>query len=95
MGITKADIKAMYPNADSIEQEGSKQLFFAWINQDKALILSYETIIGASIRGKVYLTDVKYSPTTSRHCSHIARQTYSSWVLSADELQTKVNEVLS
>lgn len=95
MSITKANIQAMYPNAHGIEQMGSKQLFHVWVNSDNALVLSYETIIGVVLKGIAYVTEEKYSCTTTQHCNMILRQSYSSFRVSAEDLQDKVNEVLA
>ena len=95
MSITKSNIKAMYPTAHDIEQTGSKQLFHVWVNPDNALVLSYETIIGVVLKGIAYVTEEKYSSTTSRHCTLLLCSSYSSFRVTADDLQSKVDEVLS
>lgn len=95
MSITRKDIQAMYPQAHDVEQTGSKQLFHVWINPDNALVLSYETIIGVVLKGIAYVTEEKYTPTTSRHCNIVLRSSYSSFRVSAEDLQDKVNGVLA
>ncbi len=91
MGITKLDIKRQFPRADSVEQEGSKQLFHVWNADGSAFILSYQTIIGFVFAGITYLTTEKYSVTTSCHQGYIKRQSYSFTELSNDDMFDKIN----
>ncbi len=73
MTITRRDIKAQFPRATSVEQEGSKQLFTVHNADGSSFILSYATIIGFQFAGSVYLTLRKYSHTTSAHQALVRR----------------------
>jgi hypothetical protein len=96
MGITKTDISRIFSDYDvTIEQEGSKQLFWVWLNTNDALLVSYMTVVGCVINGKVYLTKRKYSVTTSRQVNGIARQKYSSEFVEQDVLQKMVDDILA
>ena len=89
---TLKDIKARY-TGHSVEQVGSKQLFIVYTGYGKALVLSYDTIIGVYSDDTLFLTTEKYSHTTSRHCSELSRMYKAKAVkrVDNDELQLIVS----
>ena len=75
MTITVNNIKALHTQDVEVTQTGSKQLFCATLLSGLKLFYSYKTIIGFSLNGtKLYLTEEKYSRTTSSHCTLLSRQ---------------------
>lgn len=93
MTITKSDIKRIFPRAESIEQEGGKQLFHVWNADGSAFILSYQTIIGYIFAGKTVLTTKKYSHTTACHKGIIKRQAHSVDEVSNADMFDKINNL--
>ena len=66
----KSDIKRIFQTND-VRQYDSKQLFLV----DGNKLVSYKTIIGRFVGGTWYITNKRYSVTTSRHKSFFAKQT--------------------
>jgi len=70
---TLTEIKLNF-NDYRVEQVGSKQMFLVHgFKEGLSLVLSYTTIVGVVQYGKLYLTTTKYSPTTSKQCTQLAR----------------------
>jgi hypothetical protein len=67
---TKTDIKRIF-NTQDVEQLGAKQLFIVGGNK----LVSYTTTIGHLYNGQWYITDEKYSRTTTRHVSYFRQWT--------------------
>lgn len=94
MPVTKKTISQLQPNAEEITQVGSKQLFIVTLPTGLELIYSYRTIIAYSLNGvKAYITEEKYSSTTSRHCTELSRMYPSSEWIAMDEFNQKLKEI--
>lgn len=87
---TLTEIKARYPNP-TVEQVDSKQCFYVYIGHQQCIALSYDTIIGCYVKGVFYLTTHKYSVTTTRHCSRMARDFTTVRRVDNEELQLIVS----
>ena len=70
--VTKQDITERF-NAASVTQIGSKQLFIAQLQNNVTVLISYYTIVGFERSGIWYVTDRKYSVTTSRQITQFSR----------------------
>lgn len=68
MSVTKLDVSASFNVPTShITQYGSKQLFVVVLPTGKIVLVSYLTIVAVRIGHIWYVTDYRYSVTTTRH----------------------------
>jgi len=58
--------KAGFP----VTKFGNKNCFLVSFDKNDGLFFSYKTPVAATIRGNLFVTEEKYSTTTSRHISH-------------------------
>ena len=68
MSVTKKDVAARYGVPTShITQYGAKQAFTVVLATGKVVLSSYLTIVAIRVGSSWFVTDYRYSVTTSRH----------------------------
>jgi hypothetical protein len=83
MSVTLKDIKTIYPNALAIKQHGRKQLFTVLRpGLLPSLLISYRTVVGVLPNNAYcwFITEKKYSPTTSKQITWFMREHNSQLV---------------